>query len=290
MTAWLQVRRGSAPLIVCFPHTGTEIPAAVGESLVSHWLARKDTDWWVDGLYGPLARDLDATTIRTSISRTVIDVNRDPSGVSLYPGQSTTELCPLTSFDGEPLYRPGLGPDAAEIASRRETYFAPYHATVAAEIERLRGAHGSVVLYDAHSIRSCIPRLFSGILPNFNIGTNGDTSCDPALTRKVERACEDPRLSSITNGRFRGGWTTRHYGQPQRGIHALQMELACRSYMDEPEGTLSPDTWPPPLEELRPDPVRTLLGKVLRACIDFTAVKERPEASGEHRSDFLKAP
>lgn len=269
MTPWLQVRRGSAPLIVCFPHTGTEIPAAIGSHLVSHWLARKDADWWVDVLYGPLALELDATTIRTSISRTVIDVNRDPSGASLYPGQATTELCPLTTFDGESLYRPGLEPDATEIASRRENYFAPYHAAVETEIGRLRGVHKSVVLYDAHSIRSYIPRLFSGLLPNFNIGTNGDTTCDLALTRAVERACEDPHLSSITNGRFRGGWTTRHYGRPERGIHALQMELACRSYMDEPEGTLSPDTWPPSAEDVRTEPLRSLLGKVLRACIAY---------------------
>src|SRR5207302_1693862 len=152
------------------PHTGTDIPAAVEAALTSPWLARKDTDWWIERLYG-FAGDLDATTVRTGISLTVIDPNRDPSGASLYPGQATTELCPTTTFDGEPLYRAGFAPDAAEIALRRSTFFDPYHAAVAAAITRLRARHGNIVLYDCHSIRSGIPRLFEGVLPNFNIGT-----------------------------------------------------------------------------------------------------------------------
>ena len=168
---WLRVTRGDAPLVLSVPHAGTDIPAELEASLVSPWLARRDADWWVDRLYD-FGGALGATVIRTGLSRTVIDVNRDPSGASLYPGQATTELCPTTTFDGEPLYRDGRSPDAAEIAARRERYYDPYHQALRTEIARLRTRHPRVVLYDCHSIRSRIPRLFDGELPNFNIGTN----------------------------------------------------------------------------------------------------------------------
>src|SRR5262249_15832908 len=151
---------------------------------------------------------LGASVIRTAISRTVIDCNRDPSGASLYPGQATTELCPTTTFDGEPLYQGGLQPDAAEIALRRSTFFEPYHAAIAAAHARARARHRNVVLYDCHSIRSSIPRLFDGVLPNFNIGTNNGATCAPELTRAVEAACDVPGtgFTRVTNGRFRGGY------------------------------------------------------------------------------------
>ncbi len=267
MTEWLEVHRGDLPLIVSFPHTGTDIPQAIEARVTSVWLARKDADWWVHRLYD-FARELGATTVRTSISRTVIDVNRDPSGASLYPGQATTELCPLSTFDGEPLYRQGREPDAGEIASRRKQYFDPYHAALFGEIERLRAAHAQVVLYDAHSIRSRVPRLFEGMLPNLNIGTNRDSSCDRALTLAVERACESPRFSRVTNGRFVGGWTTRHYGSPARGVHAIQMELACRGYVREPD-VPTEENWPPGFDRAYAEPLRALLAQVLKACIGF---------------------
>ena len=154
-----------------------EIPPEIESELVSPWLARKDADWWVDKLYD-FAPALGATIMRTAISRSVIDVNRDPSGKSLYPGQATTELCPTTTFDGEPLYkRRSHPPDSTQIAARRLHYFDPYHAAIADEIARLRGMHERVVLFEAHSIRSPFPRLFDGELPNFNIGTNSGASC-----------------------------------------------------------------------------------------------------------------
>jgi len=267
---WLEVTRGTAPLIVSFPHTGIELPEPIAARLVSPWLARKDADWWVDRLYA-FAADLGATLVRTSISRTVIDVNRDPSGASLYPGQATTELCPLTTFDGEPLYKDGLEPDAAEIAARRAGYFDPYHAALAAEIERLRAAHPRIVLYEAHSIRSRIPRLFEGELPNFNIGTNSNASCDPALTAAIETVCAAPDFTHVTNGRFKGGWTTRRYGQPETGVHAVQMELACRGYMDDPTEPPEPQTWPPPYLEDQAAPMRAVLADMLGACLAFAS-------------------
>lgn len=282
MTEWLKIHRGSAPLIVSFPHTGTDIPPPLQANLVSTWLARKDTDWWVDELYGELAQAVGATTLRTTLSRTVIDVNRDPSGKSLYPGHATTDLCPVTTFDGEALYLPRREPSEQEIGARRERYFEPYHAALSAEIDRLRSTHGCVVLYDAHSIRSRIPRLFEGPLPHLNIGTHDGLSCDPALTRAVERECDGSSFSRVTNGRFRGGWTTRHYGVPGRGVHALQMELACRAYMAEPDGPVEPGSWPPNLDSARCEPLRKLLAALLRICIDFASTA-RP-GSGESSS------
>jgi formiminoglutamase len=265
---WLSVQRGEAPLIISFPHTGTEIPAQIEQGLISPWLGRKDADWWIDRLYA-FAADLGATLVRTSISRTVIDVNRDPSGASLYPGQATTELCPTTTFDGEPLYREGEAPDDVEIARRRETYFAPYHAALSAEIDRLRAAHGRVVLYEAHSIRSIIPRLFDGPLPHFNIGTNSGASCDPGLASTIKAICGAGPFSHVLNGRFKGGYTTRHYGRPKTGVHAVQMELACRGYMDDPAEPPTPQTWPSPYDPAQAAPLRAVLDQVLQACLSF---------------------
>lgn len=268
MTAWLTVRRGDAPLVVSFPHTGTDIPGEFEPQLVSPWLSRKDADWWIDKLYD-FARDLGATTVHTSISRTVIDVNRDPSGVSLYPGQATTGLCPTTTFDGEPLYRAGLEPDEQAIAERRTRYFTPYHDALAAELKRLRGLHTKIVLYDCHSIRTVIPRLFDGELPTFNIGTNGGASCDAALAATVQSICAQTEFTHVLNGRFKGGWITRTYGKPADGVHAVQMELACRGYMHEQLGPVHEADWPTPYDPVYAAPIRAALTRILQACLDF---------------------
>ncbi|HTQ14527.1 MAG TPA: N-formylglutamate deformylase [Rhizomicrobium sp.] len=268
MADWLTVARGEAPLIVSLPHTGTEIPGGIEARLVSPWLARKDTDWHVEKLYD-FAPPLGATVIRTAICRTVIDCNRDPSGRSLYPGQATTELCPTTSFDGEPLYRDGEAPDAGEIADRRARWFEPYHAAIEGEIARLRARHARVVLFDAHSIRSRIPRLFDGELPHLNFGSNDGASCDPALLLAVESAAFASRFSRVTDGRFKGGWTTRNYGKPESGVHVLQLELAIRSYLDEPDA-VTPDNWPAPYRDERAAALRAVLARILEACVRFS--------------------
>jgi N-formylglutamate deformylase len=269
---WLEVHRGDAPLIVSFPHTGTDIPPELERRFVSPWLGRRDADWWIDRLYD-FAADLGASTIRTRISRSVIDVNRDPSGASLYPGQATTELCPTTTFDGEPLYVTGLEPDEAEIDRRRSTWFQPYHAAIESEIERLAGSHPRLVLYDAHSIRSRIPRLFEGLLPQFNIGTNSGAACDPALTALFEAACDRAHASRVTDGRFKGGWTTRRYGRPAAGVHAIQIELACRGYMDDPATPPRPQSWPASYSEVQAAPLRATLIDVLKACLAFAKAR-----------------
>jgi N-formylglutamate deformylase len=269
---WLSVHHGPAPLVVSFPHTGTEIPEAIESQLVSAWLGRKDADHWVDVLYD-FAHELGATTIRTSISRTVIDVNRDPSGASLYPGKATTGLCPVETFDGEPLYKSGGEPGPSEILKRRAAYFDPYHTALAFELERKRADAGCVVLYDAHSIRSRVPRLFDGELPQFNIGTNQGASCDPALTATIEGICDASGHSRVTNGRFRGGWITRRCGNPAINFHAVQMELAMRGYLIEPAEPLKRSNWPAPLDDALAQNLRGTLRGVLEACIAFAQTR-----------------
>jgi formiminoglutamase len=267
---WLTVVRGEAPLVVSLPHTGTDIPADYERGLVSPWLARKDADWWIERLYD-FAPSLGATVIRTTISRTVIDVNRDPSGVSLYPGQATTELCPTTTFDGVAQGRCAGG--SAVGADGRTRFFDPYHAALRAEIERLRARHDNVVVYDCHSIRSIIPRLFDGTLPHFNIGTNGGATCAPALSDAVEAVCADSGFSHVVNGRFKGGYITRSLGHPEAGVHAVQMELACRGYMKEPLGPVSEGEWPSAYDEEFAAPMRATLTRILQACLTFAQSK-----------------
>ncbi|HEX9169673.1 MAG TPA: N-formylglutamate deformylase [Roseiarcus sp.] len=263
-------RRGS-PLIVSIPHAGTDL-LAFEPAFVDPWLARKDADWRLVELYDFVA-PLGATLVRTKLSRSIIDVNRDPSGASLYPGQATTDLCPTTTFDGEPLYRPGQAPDAAEIAERRCLYFDPYHEALGGEIARLRQSFKRVALFDAHSIRSRIPRLFDGELPVFNLGTNSGQSCSPALRASVEAALSSSGASSVTDGRFKGGWTTRAFGRPAEGVEALQLELACRAYMQEPEHPGS-GNWPAPIDDQLAAPTRATIKRVLEAILTWTTTEK----------------
>ncbi len=258
--SWLHVQRSNTPLILTFPHGGIDIPEEMLPAFRSRWWAIRDADWHIRALYDGLA---DATKIWTNISRSVIDCNRDPSGASLYPGQATTGLCPLETFDGNPLYRDGEGPN---VASRRERWFTPYHAAIEAEIARLRGLHDRVVVYDCHSIRSSVPRLFDGELPELNIGTDNGATCDLALSAAIIVQCSV--RSHVLNGRFRGGWTTRHYGRPEQGIHAVQMEIAMRAYLREP-AALTEANWPPRHESDFAEPLRADLARILAAATNF---------------------
>ena len=226
----VEVSRGDGPVVLGLPHTGTWLPEEVRPRLNDTGLALADTDWHVDRLYdGLLPR---VTTVRATFHRYLIDANRAPDDASLYPGQNTTGLCPTTDFDGRPIWRDGAAPDEAEIAERLAGFHAPYHAALAAEVERVRGRHGVAILYDAHSIRSEIPFLFEGRLPDFNVGTNAGASCAPQVERVVMHGVRDAvGYTWVLNGRFKGGWTTRHYGRPADGVHAVQMELAQSSYL-----------------------------------------------------------
>ncbi|CAN7602899.1 N-formylglutamate deformylase [Agrobacterium genomosp. 3 str. CIP 111-78] len=230
MSTPFSLHQGTSPIILGLPHTGTDVPAEIWDRLNDNGRILADTDWHIHDLYAGLLENV--TTVRATFHRYVIDANRDPAGVSLYPGQNTTGLVPETDFDGKPIWNEGKEPDAADIAYRLETFHAPYHAALAAEIERVKAIHGIAILYDCHSIRSHIPFLFEGKLPDFNIGTDMGRTCDPAIERiamDVTAAAEG--YDSILNGRFKGGWTTRHYGKPEAGMHAIQMELAQSTHL-----------------------------------------------------------
>ena len=224
--------RGDAPLVIDVPHAGTYVPASIAERLTPVARTVPDTDWHVEKLFA-FARDVGATLLVATHSRYVVDLNRDPSGAALYPGADNTELCPTRTFGNEALYAGG-GPDAREVAVRRSEYFAPYQAQLAAEIERVRTRHGYAILLDGHSIRSEVPRFFAGRLPDLNLGTVDGESCAPSVQAAADAVIAGAAaFTSVVNGRFKGGYVTRHYGDPSRGVHALQLEIAQACYMDE---------------------------------------------------------
>ncbi|WP_334546292.1 N-formylglutamate deformylase [Rhizobium leguminosarum] len=225
-----EIRQGTSPVILGFPHTGTDVPAEIADRLNDNGRMLADTDWHIHRLYDGLLDNV--TVVRATFHRYVIDANRDPQGVSLYPGQNTTGLVPQTDFDGKAIWKDGQAPDEADIAARLRDFHAPYHAALAAEIERVRAIHGVAILYDCHSIRSHIPFLFEGKLPDFNIGTDMGKTCDSAIEQATLTAVEAAEgYDSVLNGRFKGGWTTRHYGRPDTGVHAIQMELAQSTHL-----------------------------------------------------------
>lgn len=226
----VEIKRGSSPVILGLPHTGTGVPPEIRARLNDTGRRLADTDWHVERLYDGLLEG--ATTVRATFHRYVIDANRDPAGDSLYPGQNTTHLVPTTDFDGQPIWRDGEAPSAEEIIERTASFHTPYHAALAAEIARVRTLHGIAVLYDCHSIRSVIPFLFDGTLPDFNIGTNSGTSCAPAIEAAAAGVVASAAgFTHVVNRRFKGGWTTRHYGHPHQGVHVIQMELAQSTHL-----------------------------------------------------------
>ncbi|MEX2650110.1 MAG: N-formylglutamate deformylase [Alphaproteobacteria bacterium] len=225
-------REGTTPLLISIPHGGTELPEAIAATLTPEARALPDTDWHVGRLY-EFAAGLGAGLIAARASRYVVDLNRPSDGRSLYPGQATTGLVPTETFDGAPVYRPGPVPALAEIARRVETYWRPYHAALRERVERIRSRFAVAVLWEAHSIRSVVPRLFDGRLPDFNLGTNDGASADPGLVARVQAVAAVSGYSSALNGRFKGGFITRSCGQPATGIQAIQLELAQATYMDE---------------------------------------------------------
>lgn len=228
--AVFEVRQGTSPVILGFPHTGTDVPAEIRARLNDNGRILADTDWHIYELYDGLLDNV--TTVRATFHRYVIDANRDPEGGSLYPGQNTTGLVPETDFDGMPIWKDGEAPDADDITARLRDFHAPYHAALAAEIKRVKAIHGVAVLYDCHSIRSHIPFLFEGKLPDFNVGTDMGRTCAKAIETATAEVCaRADGYTSILNGRFKGGWTTRHYGKPETGVHAIQMELAQCSHL-----------------------------------------------------------
>jgi formiminoglutamase len=226
----VSVTRGSSPLVLSMPHPGTGLPAEVAAQLNTRGAQVEDTDWHMRQLYS-FAERFQPTIVEASLSRFVIDLNRDPAGVSLYPGQATTELVPTTTFSGEAIWT--MPPGEAEIERRRKAYFQPYHDALAAEIAHAKAQHGFCLLWDCHSIKSVIPRLFPGTLPTLNLGTNSGRSAAPAVEAAAVKAMAGSAFTQVVNGRFKGGWITRHYGHPSDHVHALQMEIALSAYLAE---------------------------------------------------------
>ncbi len=252
--------RGKAALLISMPHVGTVLAPGMAARLQPHALQLADTDWHLPLLYD-FCQQLEATCIVARYSRYVIDLNRPPDNANLYPGQNTTGLCPIDDFASQPLYRAGLAPSAAEVQERRSHYWQPYHDCLQQELQRLRAQHAQVLLWDAHSIASLVPRFFSERLPSLNLGTADGASCAPALANTLLQLAADSGYSHVLNGRFKGGYITRHYGQPALGLHAVQMEMTRACYMTED----APWAW----DAKRAAPVRPLLERMLRACLAF---------------------
>ena len=228
------LHRGTAPLLISFPHVGTHVPPALAARLTPKAREVHDTDWHLPRLYD-FARGLGASLLVATHSRYVVDLNRPPDGASLYPGQSVTALCPVDDFDGESIHLDVTDePGAQEIAERRAAIWQPYHDALAAELARIKAAHGVAVLWDAHSIRSVLPRFFDGKLPDLNLGTADGASCAPELAQELLAVAESaPGFTAVLNGRFKGGHITRAHGRPQDGVHAVQLEMTQSSYMQE---------------------------------------------------------
>ncbi len=253
------VQRGDGPIVLGQPHGGTYVPDDIAARLNANGQALADTDWHINQLYDGLVAN--ATVVQSHIHRYVIDANRDPAGVSLYPGQNTTTLVPLTDFDGQPIWAEGQEPSVDEIEVRRTAYHAPYHNALEQELERVRAIHGVAILFDCHSIRSKIPFLFEGTLPDMNIGTDGGATCAPGIEAAAYEFSHSSPYSTVLNGRFRGGWTTRYYGRLDEGQHAIQMELAQSTY-------LSTETPPWAFDEAKAKRLRRWLVDILDAIQD----------------------
>ena len=243
-----QLIPGSTRLLVSIPHAGTYLPPDIGARLTACAQSLPDTDWHVDRLYDFLD-DIGATALIATHSRYVVDLNRPADNSPLYPGQAETGVCPVTTFDGQPIWDSRHVPDALAIADRVGRYWQPYHDRLRAELDSVRARHGSAMLWDAHSIRSRVPRLFAGELPAINLGTNDGRACDPNLARRLlGHVLGIPRCPAVLDGRFKGGHITRAYGDPAKGINAVQLELAQRCYMDE----TSREFLPKKAEQIRP--------------------------------------
>lgn len=252
------LHRGDVPLLVSLPHDGTHVPPDIAARLTPSARAVPDTDWHVSRLYA-FARDLGASVLVPNHSRYVVDLNRPPDDTSLYPGQNTTGLCPVVQFSGDVVYQAGAEPKPEEIAARVETYWKPYHEALAAELARLHAKHGRVVLWEGHSIRSVVPFLFDGRLPDFNLGTAGGASCSPLLQQRLVAVLEaQAGYTHVANGRFKGGYITRHHGRPDAGVEAIQLELAQHNYMDEESFEYLPE---------RAAPTQVVIRQLLEACL-----------------------
>ncbi len=246
---------GEGPVLISFPHSGTYVPPELAVRLRPEALDLPDTDWFVPQLYESAAAT-GASILRATHTRYVVDLNRPPDGAPLYPGQRETTVCPTEAFDGEPLYLAEADPTPGEIAERLYTYWQPYHDKLAELIGQIVQRHGHCILWDAHSIRSQVPALFDGRLPDLNVGTGGGRSCSTNLmARIVIELGTQKQFSFVVDGRFKGGYITRHYGNPAARIDAVQLEIAQCAYLLEART--------PVFDPLRAEPLSSLLRDLL---------------------------
>jgi N-formylglutamate deformylase len=252
------LHRGTSPLLISLPHDGSDLPPELLPRLTPSARRVPDTDWYVSRLYD-FAKQMGASVLAPRFSRYVVDLNRPPDDFSLYPGQNTTGLCPLQQFSGEPVYVAGQEPSAAEVAERVQVFWRPYHDALADEVARLHAQHGRAVLWEGHSIRGEVPWLFDGTLPDLNLGTAAGHSCTEMLQARIQAVLErQDDYSWVVNGRFKGGYITRHYGVPGQGVEAVQLELSQRTYMDESGGDYLPD---------RAERLQRVLRELLEGCL-----------------------
>lgn len=252
--------RGSTPLLISIPHSGTELPDALAHRLTVVGRTVPDTDWYVHLLYD-FARELGASIIKANYSRYVVDLNRSPDSAALYVGQPTSPVCPTQTFGGSFIYMAGHEPDESEIAVRIDEYWRPYHDRIASELAELRTQHGKALLWDAHSIASELPGLFEGVLPEFNFGTRDGASCPRALSEALlQIVTRDGEFGAVLDGRFKGGYITQHYGKPANGVYAVQLELARRCYMSE----AAEQVWDAQRAQRAQALISRLLGKYIR--------------------------
>ena len=224
---------GQDTVLISVPHVGTVIPPDLAPGYRPRALQVEDTDWHLEQLVA-FATTLGAGLIVPRHSRFVIDLNRAPDNTPMYAGANNTELCPTRFFTGDPIYRDGMAPGADEIARRRAVYWQPYHDALAGELARIRARHGHAILFDGHSIKSTLPWLFEGKLPDLNLGTAGGNSCAPSLRAALSQVLASQHdFTQVTDGRFKGGHITRHFGQPAAGHHAVQLEMCWSTYMAE---------------------------------------------------------
>jgi N-formylglutamate deformylase len=276
MTIPFHFNAGHAPLLISMPHVGTIIPDDIAADMEPVAQLKTDTDWHLRLLYN-MAEQLGASVISAEYSRYVIDLNRPKEDSNLYPGQDTTGLCPVDTFSKQPLYRAGRLPDAAQIAQRIEKYWQPYHDQLAAELARIKAQHGVALLWDAHSIASVVPRFFNGKLPDLNFGTVDQKSCAMALQEMLQtvlsQSPQAAQFSHVFNGRFKGGYITRNYGQPKDNVHAIQLEMSQCVYMNE----AAPYAYRPDLAAN----VQPLLSELLGACLNWATSNNQQGTSND---------
>lgn len=233
----IQPTAPKVPILLSVPHCGTEFPQELKGQYKQHLInAPDDTDWFVNRLYD-FAASMGITMIHSTFSRWVIDLNRDPESKPLYTdGRIITALCPSTTFAGESIYNDERKEvDQAEVKRRLGIYYAPYHDQLAKKIFELKNKFGKVLLWECHSIRKFVPTVHTEKFPDLILGSNDGKSAAPGI---IETTLEHLGKSPFTlkhNHPFKGGYITRHFGNPSENAHALQLEMTKVNYMDDSE-------------------------------------------------------